>query len=118
MIVINLLALIVFCSLICVGFYAACGFDGDEDYDSDPNKSNWKRPESGMLLWWVRFYGGRVIPKYWTKPVYSCLTCMGSLHSVIPTLWFCSVSGVTLWIWPLVALGTAGLNYLITILWQ
>lgn len=112
------------CSLISVGFYAACQFDGDEAYDGLPKefKKQFSKPEphDRMILWWVRWYGGRVISKLWTKPLYSCITCMGSVHSLLPTIGFCYVYGLPiLIIWPFVALATSGINYLIqTVLWK
>ena len=114
----TVLSLILINSLICVGFYVACSFDGDEDYDLDKNKKAWTTIHGKMLLWWVRYYGGRVIPEFWTKPLYSCLPCMGSLHSIAPTVLYCYGTNTNFVIWPLVALATVGLNYLITIVWK
>lgn len=114
---INLLLLILISSLISTGFYAACQFEGDSAYDASDKwvKKQWTKPTDKMLLWWVRFYGGRVIPQYWTKPIYSCLTCMGSIHSLWP-MW---VMGQDMTLWPIVAFGTVGVNYLIqTVLWK
>lgn len=112
----TLLLTILISSLASVGFYAACQFEGDEAYDMLPmeHKAKWNKPTDVMILWWVRYYGGRYIPPFWTKPVYSCLTCMGSLHSIAPTLIFSDW-----YLWPLIALGTAGVNYLIqTLGWK
>lgn len=113
---IDLLILTLISSAISTGFYTACQFDGDEDYDKFDNKKLWPKPttEQVMILWWVRYYGGRVIPYFWTKPLYSCLPCMGSLHSLIPVLVFTG----NIWLWPLVAFSTVGVNKLITIWWS
>jgi hypothetical protein len=116
------MVLILICSAISVGFYTATDFDGAEEYDkADPYiKKQWPRPNEHqvMIFWWVRYYGGRVIPYFWTKPLYSCLPCMGSFHSIAPTVTYCYYSGMPLIIWPFVALATVGLNKLITIWWS
>lgn len=109
-------------SLIATGFYAACQFDGDEEYDKADLyiKKQWPKPnaEQVMIFWWVRYYGGRVIPYFWTKPLYSCIICMGSFHSIVPTFLFCHFSDTPYWIWPFVALATVGLNKHVTEWWD
>jgi hypothetical protein len=114
--ILEVLLCIILSSLVGVGFFAAAQFEGDEAFDTldFDLKKEWSKPTDVMVLWWVRYYGGRYIPPFWTKPVYSCLTCMGSLHSIAPTLIFSEW-----YLWPLIALGTAGVNYLIqTVGWK
>jgi len=120
------ISLIIICSLICVGVYAATGFEGDEGFDGlNPEyQRQFPKPEPGnaMVLWWVRYYGGPILGRFWSKPVYSCLPCMGSLHSIIPTYlfieWWWYKVDIQFWVfWPFVALATCGLNYLITVWW-
>lgn len=114
--------LVVVSSLVATGFYVGCQFDGDEEYDKADIyiKKQWPKPnaEQVMIFWWVRYYGGRVIPYFWTKPLYSCLICMGSFHSIIPTFLFCHFSYTPYWIWPFVALATVGLNKHVTEWWS
>lgn len=43
-------------------------------------------PESKMILWWVKYWSDELLGKFWSKPVYSCPTCMASVHGVIPFL--------------------------------
>lgn len=119
----DFIGLILICSAICVGFYTACSFDGDEAYDDSSNefRKSWPKPQ-GMLLWWVRYYGGRVLGNFWYKPVYGCLPCMGSLHTIYPTWLYLNYTSFYLphdffYIWPVIALGTVGVNYLITRVW-
>lgn len=116
-----------FLSAACsVGFYTAAQFDGDEEYDiqSRKRKRDWPTPgpHQVMILWWVRFYLGRIIPHKWTKPIYSCLPCMGSLHSVYPVVLVMYLAGLGaaqfFVIWPVVALATVGINKLITVWWR
>lgn len=123
--ILDILLLIIFCSLAATGFYIAAQFEGDEEFDlaSRQVRRGWQKPQAGdkMIFWWVRYYGGRYLDKYWSKPVYSCLPCMGSLHSVAPTflyfwgtfpVWYIAI------LWAFVAMGTVGLNYLITQWWK
>lgn len=109
-----------------VGFYTATGFDGDEEFDAQTikRKRDWPKPgeRQTMILWWVRFYLGRTIPHKWTKPIYQCLPCMGSLHSIPTTLLLLWVVGVQWWLglimWMMIALFTLGVNKLITVWWR
>jgi len=112
----TILALILLCSLISTGFWIATQFEGSEHFDTSERwvQIRWTKPEDKMILWWVRFYGVRFIPKFWTKPLWSCLPCMGSVHSLWPMLWL----GQDMTLWPVVAIGTVGVNYLITIYWS
>jgi len=123
---IDLIALILICSSISVGFYASCQFDGDEEFDKASKliKKNWPEPEqdSKMIFWWVRYYIGKHISYFHSKPLYSCIICMGSVHSMIPTLLFLFYYDLNLWgwfiLWPFAALATAGLNYNIAKWWH
>lgn len=109
-----------------VGFYTATQFDGDEEFDAQTikRKRDWPTPgpRQVMILWWVRFYLGRNIPHYWTKPIYSCLPCMGSLHSIPLTVLLFWIIGGSVFqfclFWPLIALFTVGINKLITVWWR
>lgn len=107
------------CSLLCVGFYTACEFKGDSQFDAVGKelKKVWPKPNAGqdkMLLWWIRYYAGPHLGDFWCKPVYSCLPCMGGLFTIVPTY---LVFG-QLWIWPIIALATIGLNRLIETWWS
>lgn len=98
-----------------VGFWVACTFDGDETYDRMGSMYPHPKPENPMLLWWVRWYGRVTLPRLVRKPLYECLPCMGSVHSLYPLLIF----NPQLWyLWPVVAIATVGVNYLITIWWN
>lgn len=115
---------VIFSSLIAAGFYSACGFGYDENFDKAPKlmKKNWPKPgdddEDKMILWWVRFYIGKHITYYLSKPLYSCIICMGSVHSIIPTALFCYLTNTTPFIWPIVAFLTVGLNTHISVWWK
>ncbi len=122
----ELIALVILCSAISIGFYASCQFDGDEDFDKASKlvKKNWPNPEqdSKMIFWWVRYYIGRHISYYYSKPLYSCIICMGSVHSVLPTIGWMWLYGIApiyfIALWPFVALATAGVNYNISNWWH
>ena len=111
-------------SLLSVGFYASCQFKTWELYDeADVEiKQAWPNPDDKMIFWWIRWYGGRILGDFWYKPVYGCLPCMGSLHSIIPLMIVIQLVGINqawfLLAWPLVAMTTAGVNCLISIWWS
>ena len=64
-----MIPLVLLCSLISVGFYAACHFDGDEDYDTAGKqlKLHTPIPKDKMILWWVRYYADGKILRRTTK---------------------------------------------------
>ncbi len=66
------LAALVANSFLCLGFYVSCKYERDENL----------KPTSKMILWWVRYYGQRKLPEWLQAPLYSCLVCMSSLHSI------------------------------------
>lgn len=116
---IDILILIITTSLVCVGFWVATDFDGADTFDTVSHKRQRRFFKPGasdrMILWWVRYYGGPWLGQFWSKPLYKCLPCMGSVHSILPTLLFCQYYDTSFWVlWPLVALGVSGLNYLIS----
>lgn len=109
--------------LSATGFYPACMFGkdnypyNDEDFDETPRKErkDFPKPKPGdrMIFWFVRFYLGRYVSDYWAKPLYSCVVCMGSIHSIAPTLLFLDYR-----YWPLVCICTVGVNYKMTRNWK
>lgn len=122
MIITEIAVLVLICSAASIGVYAACGFDGDENFDLQESevKLMWPKPtdDQKMILWWVRYYGGRYLGKFWYKPVYGCLPCMGGIHSLYPTLVYLNYAdGNFLLMWPLIALATIGVNFLVTKIW-
>lgn len=72
-------------SLVCVGnafaiiaFNRAASFDVDSDGKIiEPTK---------MILWMLKFYSEKWLGYFWSKPIYSCPTCMASIHGLIPFL--------------------------------
>jgi hypothetical protein len=98
------------------GFSVACRFEDYEEFDeaSPALQKNWPKPklEGAMVLWWVRYYLAPVLGPFWAKPVYKCMICMASLHSILPVLLF--GTGSFLITWPFVILFTAGFNAYLT----
>lgn len=72
----ELITLLIFNSLLIVGIYNAV----DYDYDVD------KKPTNKKILWWVSYYT-RKFPKWTTNPIYGCILCMASFHSIY-IYWF------------------------------
>ncbi len=59
-------------SFYCIGFNRSC------QYDEQANEY--------MILWRVKKYSEKWLGQFWSKPVCGCVTCMASLHGVIPFL--------------------------------
>lgn len=53
-----------------IGFNRACQYD--------------EQAKEYMILWRVKYYSEKWLGAFWSKPVYSCPTCMASLHGIIP----------------------------------
>lgn len=126
----NILILLIINSLICRGFWHSCDFTAAEQFDEltprkrriahreqqsgIATKHDWINPPRKMIFWWLRYYGGQWLPKAITKPLYECLTCMASIHSILPFVAFGVAYGHDMWqwliIWPLYVLALAGLN--------
>ena len=117
--------LLFICPAICVGFYACCDFERAEQFDKLQPEHQKLFPvpegEDKTILWFVRYYLGPVLGKFWCKPVYQCLPCMGSLHSILPCAGFILYNELAwywlLIVWPFIALITSGINYMIQIWW-
>lgn len=65
--------------------------------------------EPGMIFGFVETYGGK-LPLWIQKPLYLCIYCMSSLHS----LWVFPFLDLDLLLWPLYVLalvGTVGIVY-------
>lgn len=80
-------------SFLIIGFSRACQYEvyeTDQHFVRDNKVVQIKAGEivedSKMLLWKVKFYSDKYLGKFWSKPVYSCGTCMSSFHGLIPFL--------------------------------
>lgn len=110
----DLLLLTFLNSLFCTGIYVASQFNGSDSFDDDPNLYR-QAPLSDdrMILWWIRYYGS-YFPKYFRKPLYECLPCMASIHSVPVYIFYCLIESVPLWYallaWPVYVVALAGMN--------
>lgn len=87
-------------SFYCIGFNRAC------QYDAQSNEY--------MVLWRVKYLSDKYLGEFWSKPVYSCPTCMASLHGVIPFLIAeAAVNGIgvdSLYRWVFYTVSLAGLT--------
>lgn len=120
--ILSLIALILITCAVTIGFYAACQFENADDFDKAPKmiKQSWPVDEdSKMIFWWVRRYLGVHVNYFYSKPLYSCIICMGSVHSIAPLwLWLMINNLHPLWfvvLWPIVALSVAGINKLVSV---
>lgn len=66
-----------------IGFNRACQY---EEADVKPGfvPAPVVVESSKMILWRVKYYSEMYLGEFWSKPVYSCPTCMASVHGVIP----------------------------------
>jgi hypothetical protein len=68
-----------------IGFHMACQYESEQTV-IDGYLCNGVKPESRMVFWRVGYYSDRWLGDFWSKPVYSCPTCMASLHGLLPFL--------------------------------
>lgn len=71
-------------SIVCIGnAFAIIAFNRAAGYDEQDGKIV---ESSKMILWKVKYYSEKCFGQFLSKPIYSCPTCMASLHGVIPFL--------------------------------
>lgn len=113
----DIIALILISSACSIGFMVATRFDKYQvfDYLNSEDQVGHTPPhkDERMLLWWVRFYLAPWIGQLY-KPLYYCLPCMGSVHSIYPVAAYIFLFSITWWhffiIWPVVCIAASGLN--------
>lgn len=66
--------------------------------------------EKGMILGRLGDWGAKLMPKWATKPLYDCPSCMASFHGTI--IWF-GTNG-DLWRWPIFCIVLCGCNRLLS----
>ena len=75
---ITLILLAIVNGLMIIGFYEATQYKEENVI----TETGWgKKVTEKMALWFIPYYGNKIIPKFWTKPLYSCTVCMSSIHS-------------------------------------
>jgi len=103
----DLLILLSFNSLLCLGFWNACLYIKKEDIYTGVE-------EIKGVLWRLEKFGG---DNWWYKPIGGCLPCMASLHSIYPYWTFMYATNAlninALLFYPVYILALSGLNYLI-----
>lgn len=122
----EIIGLILVCSAASYGFYAATQFTNDETFDDldSQMQEGYPKPEpkDRMIFWFVRYYLAPIVGPFYSKPIYKCPACMGSLHSILPTYLYMSYMNFywtdMLLVWPFVALATCGVNYCISVTWD
>lgn len=55
--------------------------------------------QENMILDKVKLWSDKNLGEFWSKPVYSCPTCMSSFHGVIPFLITCHFLFGLTWTW-------------------
>lgn len=95
---VSLLLLMFFNALYIVGFYRACEYSyhpeaiAGIDFIPEGSDENGIIEESKMILWQVRHFCLNTFGDKWSKPVCTCISCMASLHSILP---FCFYAYIT-----------------------
>ncbi len=81
----ELLFLVVICSLFCFGFNYATLYTPNFDVMTNDSKRKELYPvdDKKEVLWFIRYYGNKWFPLYLTKPLYGCLMCMGSVYGTL-----------------------------------
>lgn len=74
-----------------IAFNRACQY---ESYETDEHvlvdhkvvmkKKGEVKEGTQMFLWRVKYYSDKWLGKFWSKPIYSCPTCMASAHGILP----------------------------------
>lgn len=110
---VDLILLIVICSLVCFGVNYATLYN--PRYDLMTNQRIEVVPTDTEVLWFIRYYGNKWLPKGVTKPLYGCVVCMSSVYSSL-VYWgfiFCShqeINSLTILKWVVVVPAVAALN--------
>ena len=98
----ELIMLLLFNSLLIVGIYNAVDYELDVD----------KKPINKKILWFVSWHT-RNLSTWITNPIYGCILCMASFHSVY-IYWFMydfTIYNAVVYLFYIFAL--SGLNHLI-----
>lgn len=70
-------------SFVIIGVYEATGYELNERKKFlSPNEKGCDTFKYKMILWFVGYYGDKWLGKFWSKPFYSCCTCMASFWSL------------------------------------
>ena len=102
-------------ALAIMGFHRACQYDTYTD--TEPENTDYIIEDTKMIFWKVKLYSEIILGPFWSKPVYSCPTCMASLHGIVPffvtAVAVTDVSFMTFFYWIFYTLALSGLTTLI-----
>ena len=107
--VLFLLLLLPINALFCLGWYNAC---------------NYQKPIAGLnyseikgLLWFVPYFFEvkfKIHPNnFWLKPIYSCIPCMASIHSILPFWLFHNLNTNNILLYIIYIFALSGLNLIV-----
>lgn len=69
-------------SIIIIGFYESCKYELKKQHILRDSKYETKEVfKYKMIFWRIGYYGDKILGDFWSKPFYSCCTCMASIHS-------------------------------------
>lgn len=114
---INLVILLVINAFVVYGFYAITEYRlcNINDLQNKPIKKVDR--DNSNILWFIAYFGDKILPYWITKPLYNCPICMSSIWG----LWYWAYyppeeNQIKFWIFYTLAL--AGMNWLIGIIWE
>jgi len=91
---VNLVILLVINAFVVYGFYAITEYRLCNINDLQDKSINKIDSENSNILWFIAYYGDRLLPYWITKPLYNCPICMSSIWGHMPvlshSLYFCS----------------------------
>lgn len=105
---ITLLLIALLNAFVIIGFYLATQYETEKDY-----YENTKRIKDKMILWFIGYYGDKYLPKLLRKPLYDCIPCMASIHSVYVYWLFMDWTLLNLYAYPIYILALSGITFFI-----
>lgn len=95
---VNLVIFAIICmgnALWIIAFNRACQYETTSEIGHRDDRFNGINEETKMIFWRVKYYSEKWLGAFWSKPVYSCPTCMASLHGALP-FWITALSITTI----------------------
>lgn len=100
--------------LYIVNIFAIIGFYNAANYDK-------KKNIKGGLYFVVK-YGQKFLNEFWRKPFYDCISCMASIHSILPYWLFMwqtnCINYYSLIFYPFYILSLSGILVIIDAIWD
>jgi hypothetical protein len=96
-------------SLVIIGWNKATEFDYERGVVNFAGDKPNIEEDSKMILWKLRYYAINKIGYFWSKPLFTCCTCMASVHSTYIYWAALPLDLHSLVVYPIYILGLAGM---------